>query len=51
MIAIRGGRYTHVSVPDPSLGPRTVDVARYYNTERFRPRYDGRDGFSVMLSD
>ncbi|HEY8759206.1 MAG TPA: 6-phosphofructokinase [Candidatus Limnocylindria bacterium] len=51
MIAIRGGRYTHVAVPDPSLGPRTVDVARYYNTERFRPRYDGRDGFSVMLSD
>jgi len=51
MIAIRGGRYTHVPVPDPSLGPRTIDVARYYNTERFRPRYDGRDGFSVMLSD
>jgi ATP-dependent phosphofructokinase / diphosphate-dependent phosphofructokinase len=51
MIAIRGGRYTHVALPDPSLGPRTVDVARYYNTERFRPRYDGRDGFSVMLSD
>jgi 6-phosphofructokinase 1 len=51
MIAIRGGRYTHVPVPDPSRGPRTIDVARYYNTERFRPRYDGRDGFSVMLSD
>jgi 6-phosphofructokinase len=51
MIAIRGGRYTHVAVPDPSRGPRTVDVQRYYNTERFRPRYDGRDGFSVMLSD
>ena len=48
---MRGGRYTHVPVPDPSLGPRTIDVARYYNTERFRPRYDGRDGFSVMLSD
>jgi 6-phosphofructokinase len=51
MIAIRGGRYTHVALPDPVRGPRTVDVARYYNTERFRPRYDGRDGFSVMLSD
>jgi 6-phosphofructokinase len=51
MVAIRGGRYTHVAVPDPSLGPRTIDVARYYNAERFRPRYDGRDGFSVMLSD
>jgi 6-phosphofructokinase len=51
MVAIRGGRYTHVAVPDPGRGPRTVDVTRYYNTERFRPRYDGRDGFSVMLSD
>jgi len=51
MIAIRGGRYTDVPVPDPRLGPRTVDVARYYNTERFRPRYEGRNGFSVMLSD
>jgi len=51
MTAIRGGRYTHVAVPDPSRGPRTVDVARYYNAERFRPRYDGRSGFPVMLSD
>lgn len=51
MTAIRGGRYTHVAVPDPSRGPRTVDVARYYNAERFRPRYDGRNGFPVMLSD
>ena len=51
MTAIRGGRYTHVAVPDPRRGPRTVDVARYYNAERFRPRYDGRNGFPVMLSD
>jgi 6-phosphofructokinase 1 len=50
MTAINGGRYTHVAVPDPSRGPRTVDVARYYNAERFRPRYDGRNGFSVTLS-
>jgi 6-phosphofructokinase 1 len=51
MTAIRGGRYTHIAVPDPARGPRTVDVARYYNAERFRPRYDGRNGFPVMLSD
>ena len=51
MTAISGGRFTNVAVPDPSRGPRTVDVARYYNAERFRPRYDGRNGFSVMLSD
>jgi 6-phosphofructokinase len=51
MTAIQGGRYTHVAVPDPARGPRRVDVARYYNAERFRPRYDGRNGFSVMLAD
>ena len=51
MTAIQGGRYTDVAVPDPARGPRRVDVARYYNAERFRPRYDGRNGFSVMLSD
>ena len=51
MTAISGGRYTHVAVPDPRRGPRTVDVARYYNAERLRPRYDGRNGFSVTLSD
>lgn len=51
MTAIAGGRYTHVAVPDPGRGPRTVDVARYYNAQRFRPRYDGRNGFSVTLSD
>jgi 6-phosphofructokinase 1 len=51
MLSISGGRYTHVALPDPSRGSRTVDVARYYNAERFRPRYDGRNGFSVMLSD
>ena len=34
------GKYAHVALPDPSLGPRRVDVARMYNTERFRPRYD-----------
>ena len=38
MTAIRGGRYTHIAVPDPARGPRTVDVERYYNAERFRPR-------------
>src|SRR5438105_2261390 len=50
MTAIRGGRYTHIAVPDPARGPRTVDVERYYNAERLRPRYTGRNGFQVMLS-
>ena len=27
-------------IPDPKLGPRQVDVATMYNTERYRPTYD-----------
>ena len=26
-----------VPIPDPKLGPRKVDVASMYNTERYRP--------------
>lgn len=42
MVAVRDGRYTHSPVPDPELGPRKVDVAKLYNTERYRPRYSGK---------
>src|SRR5215831_833062 len=39
MVAIQNGKYTHVPIPDAALGPRTVDVARFYDTERYRPSY------------
>ena len=29
------GWYELVSIPDPKLGPRKLDVATMYNTERF----------------
>ena len=31
-----------VPIPDPKLGPRKVDVATMYNTERYRPNYETR---------
>ena len=40
MTAISDGCYTMVPIPDPKLGPRQVDVATMYNTERYRPTYD-----------
>jgi 6-phosphofructokinase 1 len=49
MMAIVDGKYAHVPLPDPSLGPRKLDVASMYNTERFRPRYDGRLGEPLLL--
>jgi 6-phosphofructokinase 1 len=50
MVAIQGGRYTHTALPDPKLGPRQVDVAALYNTERYRPQYSGRLGVPMLLS-
>ena len=42
MTAINDGCYAMVAIPDPKLGPRKVDVATMYNTERYRPNYDTR---------
>jgi 6-phosphofructokinase 1 len=50
MVAIQGGRYAHTALPDPSLGPRRVDVASLYNTERYRPQYARRLGAPMLLS-
>jgi 6-phosphofructokinase 1 len=49
MMAIQDGKYAHTALPDPALGPRKVDVPTMYNTERFRPRYNGKLGDPMLL--
>jgi ATP-dependent phosphofructokinase / diphosphate-dependent phosphofructokinase len=49
MTAVHEGRYTHAPLPDPALGPRTVDVAKLYNTKRYRPHYSGKLGDPLFL--
>jgi 6-phosphofructokinase 1 len=49
MVAIQDGKYAHTELPDPSLGPRRVDVPAMYNVARFRPRYDGKLGDPMLL--
>jgi 6-phosphofructokinase len=49
MVAIRGGKYSHSSLPDPNQGPRSIDVATMYNTERYRPIYTDRMGLPLLL--
>ena len=49
MVAIRDGKYAHAPLPDPALGPRHVDVATMYSTERFRPLYGNRLGMPLLL--
>jgi 6-phosphofructokinase 1 len=49
MVAIQDGKYAHTQLPEPALGPRKVDVAEMYDTERFRPRYEGKLGDPLLL--
>ena len=49
MVAVREGRYAHAPLPDPALGPRTVDVEKLYNTQRYRPHYTGKLGDPLFL--
>ncbi len=50
MSALVDGRYDLVPIPDPKLGPRKVDVANMYNTERYRPIYADKRGLPIFLS-
>jgi 6-phosphofructokinase len=49
MTALVKGCYELVPIPDPKLGPRKVDVASAYNTERYRPMYANKLGLPVFL--
>ncbi|MBC7928455.1 MAG: 6-phosphofructokinase, partial [Bryobacteraceae bacterium] len=50
MAAISDGRYAMVPIPDPGLGPRSVDVSTMYDTEQYRPELSGREGLPVFLT-
>lgn len=50
MMAIENGCFTTASIPDPALGPRKVDVATMYNTERYRPNYANKVGLPIFLT-
>jgi 6-phosphofructokinase 1 len=50
MTAIQHGIYALVEIPDPKLGPRKVDVANMYNTERYRPDYSNKLGLPIFLT-
>lgn len=50
MSAMVEGCYDLAPLPDPRLGPRQVDVATMYNTERYRPIYANRRGLPIFLN-
>jgi len=49
MTAIVNGCYALSPIPDPKLGPRKVDIATMYNTERYRPNYETKLGLPIFL--
>lgn len=50
MASITEGRFAMVPIPDPKLGPRKVDVQSMYNTDRYRPSYNNKEGLPVFLT-
>ena len=50
MTAIVDGSYALVEIPDPKLGPRTVDVDTMYDKERMRPNYKNKIGLPIFLT-
>ncbi len=50
MTAISSGCYAMVPIPDPKLGPRKVEIATMYNTERYRPTYGHKLGLPIFLT-
>lgn len=50
MAALVNGCYSMEPIPDPALGPRKVDVAAMYNTERLRPSYANKQGLPIFLT-
>src|SRR5215468_6048026 len=50
MTAVSHGRYDLVPIPDPQFGPRKLEVATTYDTERYRPIYANKRGLPIFLN-
>lgn len=50
LVALVDGKYAHVDLPDPKLGPRKLDIEKLYNVARFRPHYRGKLGSPMLLN-
>jgi len=50
MVGVRKGCYDHMPLPNSSQGARRVDVARLYNTARYRPNYAAKLGVPLLFS-
>ena len=49
MVALRDGRYGSVPIDEVVSTKKVVDVERCYDTDRYRPRYDGLAGLPMLV--
>ncbi len=49
MVALTDGKYGSVPIAEVVATKKVVDVARCYDTERYRPRYDGLEGLPMFV--
>lgn len=50
MASITDGKFAMVPIPDPKQGARHVNVEKMYNTTRYRPTYNNKEGLPVFLT-
>ena len=50
MTAINKGCFAMEPIPDPKLGPRHIDVANMYDTQSYLPKFDGKRGLPIFLT-
>jgi 6-phosphofructokinase 1 len=49
LVALRNGKYDHVSLMEVVGSKKQVDIERYYNTNRLRPKYNNLEGLSLFV--
>ena len=49
MVGLRDGKYGSVPIEEVVATKKVVDVERCYDTERYRPRYDGLAGLPMLV--
>jgi 6-phosphofructokinase 1 len=49
MVALQGGRYTHVAVDTVTQGVKRVDIDEFYDAENYRPKVHSIEGRPMFL--
>ena len=49
LVALRNGKYDHVSLLEVVGSKKLVDIERYYNTDRLRPKFHHLEGLSLFV--